>query len=116
MQMHDTVGLSGKPFPEFGTPVRQPQIVLMQNADSIGPGLLDTEIGLCRPRFQIATALRSDEQLVGKALDDLQARVNRASVYDNYFNSVVLLIRDRLERSGEPTLSVVGRNDHRKPG
>ena len=88
MQMHHAVGLGRKPLPKLATPGRQPEIVLMQNANSIGPSLLDAEIGLCRPRLQIGTALRSDEQRVGKAVGDLEARVTRASVYDNYLNSL----------------------------
>src|ERR1700736_5787990 len=114
--MQHAVGLGRKPLPKLATPGRQPEIVLMQNANSIGPSLLDAEIGLCRPRLQIGTALRSDEQRVGKAVGDLEARVTLASVYDNYLNSLVLLIHYRLERGGEPTLSLMGRNDHRQPG
>src|SRR5208282_2261551 len=116
MQMHHTVGLSRKPTPDLGTPVRQPEVILMKKANSVALGLFDAEIGLCRPGQQIGTALRSDGQLVGKAVNDCQARVVRACVYDNYLNSPVLLIHDRLERGSEPSLPVMGRNDYRQPG
>src|ERR1700682_2404332 len=100
--MQQASGWGTKPLPKLATPGRQPEIVLMQNANSIGPSLLDAEIGLCRPRLQIGTALRSDEQRVGKAVGDLEARVTRASVDDNYLNSLVLLIHYRFGRGGGP--------------
>src|SRR5271163_2543742 len=116
MQMHQTVGLSGKPFADLGTPGRQPEIVHMKHANFVAPGLLHAEIGLCRPGQQIGTVFGSDQQLAGKAVDDLQARVSRASVDDNHLNSAVLLIYNRLERGGEPSLAIKARNDHREPG
>ena len=38
--------------------------------------------------------MRSDQQLVGKALDDFQARARSAAVYDDYLNPRVALISD----------------------
>ena len=70
--MHYAVGLSGKPFPDLETSVRQPEIVHMQHTNSVALCLPDPEIGLCRPGSQIGTALRSDEQLIGKPVDDFQ--------------------------------------------
>src|SRR5271165_3852305 len=116
MQMHYAIGLSGKPFPDLGAPGRQPEIVDMKHADPVGSCLLDPEIGLCRPRQQIGAVFGSDQQLAGKAVDDLQARVCRASVDDNYLNSAVFLIHDRLEGGSEPSLAIKARNDHREPG
>src|ERR1700736_6249729 len=105
MQMQYAVGLRGKPFPDLEASVGQPEIVHMQHTNSVAPCLLDAEIGFCRPRQQIGTALRSYQQLVGKAVADIQACVTRASVYDNSPNPAVLLIHHRLERSREPTLA-----------
>jgi hypothetical protein len=67
-------------------------------------------------KSEIGTVFGSDQQLVGKAVDDFQARVSRASVDDNYLNSAVLLIHDRLEGGSEPSLAVIAGYDHGQPG
>ena len=54
--MHHGVGLSGKPFSDLNSSVRQPKVVVMQHTNSIAFGLLDTEIGLGRPRLQVSAS------------------------------------------------------------
>jgi hypothetical protein len=93
--MHDGVRLGGKPFPDLSAPGWHPEIVLMQHANSVAPCLLHPKIGLRHPRQQIGTTSRSDEQRIGKAVNDFQGRLTFACVNDNYLNSVVLLIHDR---------------------
>src|SRR6516165_7543828 len=69
-----------------------------------------------RKRVEAPARDRRGNRRLKKAVDDLQARVTCASVYNNYLNSAVLLIHDQLECGSEPTLPVMGRNDHRQPG
>ena len=67
--MQNAIGLNGKPVPELGTSVREPDIIHMQDAYSIAPGLLDAEVGRRRIGNEIGAMVCSDVQSIGKAVD-----------------------------------------------
>jgi hypothetical protein len=113
MEMHDGVGLSGKPFSDLNTSVWQPKVVVMEHTNSIAFGLLGTEIGLSRPRLQVSASETSNVEAVVEIIDCLQARTVRASINDNYLDTRFLLIDNRLERNRKPPRSVMRRNDYR---
>jgi len=97
MQVHHGVGPSTKPFPELGTPVRQPQIVHMQDTNMIAASLLYTEIGPRHVR-QVRTMEGPNIELMSEGIDYLQAGVISACINKQDLDSLLPLIDDRLER------------------
>jgi hypothetical protein len=111
MQVHDAIGMGGDPLGNFGTPVRQPQIVLMEHANPIGARDLDAEIGFFHPGRQIGPPVASNPQFVRKAIDDIEAIVGIAGIDNDDFNCVISLVRDRLEGSRQPPSPIMRGHD-----
>ena len=110
--MHNAVWLNIYPFSELGTSVRQPKVIRVQHANSIRSGLLDSEICFFRPRCQVGSALGANIELSGETADYPQACVRRAGIDNYHLYAGVVLIHQGLKRRTEPTIVVVGRDNH----
>jgi hypothetical protein len=99
------------PLPNRLHSAREPEVVLVQDADVVGTRHFNAEIGFSLPGANVRSADQSKRQSIRISFDDRKRRVRRTAVDDDEIKIVRWLGGNGIKRRFDPFRSVMDRHD-----